>query len=130
MLRLDAEGPPFVPARSPWRIQESHSYAHIPIAGRRPGEVLSEDDLGWPFALQGEFDDDTLVSVVEFIRSQPPIPMPAFDQKVPAAPIVGIQQRDDAIVVGLRTSDATGSSVWLVRKDGQWVITRSESSIA
>ena len=129
MLRLAAEGPPFVPARSPWRIQESDLYAHIPIAGRRPGEILGDDDLGWPFVLQGEFDDDTLISVVEFVRSQPPIPMPAFLRQVPAAPIVGIQRRDDAIVVGFRRSEAEGDSVWLVRKDGRWVITRSESSI-
>lgn len=130
MLRLVADGPPLVPARSPWKIRESHVYAYVPIAGRRPGEIRDEDDLGWPFVLQGEFDDDTLISVVEFIRSQPPVPIPAFIRKVPAAPIAGIQRRDDAIVVGLRTSEATGSSVWLVRKDGQWVITRSESSIA
>jgi hypothetical protein len=130
MLSLVAAGPPFVPARSPWTVRESHLYAYVPIAGRRPGEILDEGDPGWPFALQGEFDDDTLISVVEFIRSQPPIPMPAFIRKVPAAPIAGILRRDDAIVVGLRTSEATGSSVWLVRKDGQWVITRSESSIA
>ena len=130
MLRLVAEGPPSGPASSPWRIRESHLYAYIPIAGRRPGEILDEGDLGWPFILDGEFDDDTLISVVEFIRSQPVIPVPAFLRQVPAAPITGIQRRDDAIVVGLRTGEAMGSSVWLVRKDGQWVITRSETSIA
>ena len=128
MLRVVSAGSPS--ARSPWRIRESHLYAYIPIAGRRPGEILDEGDLGWPFILEGEFDDDTLISVVEFVRSQPGIPVPAFLRKVPAAPIAGIQRRDDAIVVGLRTGEATGSSVWLVRKDGQWMITRSESSIA
>jgi len=65
MLRLVAEGPRFVPARSPWRIQESGLYAHIPVAGQRPDEVRGDDDLAWPFVLQGEFDDDTLISVVE-----------------------------------------------------------------
>ena len=105
-------------------------YAYVPIAGRRPGEILDEGDLGWPFILDGEFDDDALISVVEFIRSQPVIPVPGFLRQVPAAPITGIQRRDDAIVAGLRTGEAMGSSVWLVRKDGQWVITRSETSIA
>lgn len=89
-----------------------------------------DDDLAWPFVLQGEFDDDTLTSVVEYVRSQPPVPAPAFLRQVPAAPIAAIQRRDDAIVVGFRPSEATGTSVWLVRKDGQRVITRSESSIA
>jgi hypothetical protein len=130
MLRLIADGPPFVAARSPWRIREWHVFAYVPLAGRRPGEILGEDDLGWPFTVQGEFDDDTLISIVEFIRSQPLIPMPALLQRVPAVPIVGIQRRDDAIVVGLRVGDGRSDSVWLVRKDGQWVIARSESSIA
>jgi hypothetical protein len=130
MLSLAAEGPQFVPARSPWRIQGAHLYAHVPVPGQRSDEVRGDDDVGWPFVLQGEFDDDTLISIVEFVRSQPPIPFPAFLRQIPAAPISGIQRRDDAIVVGFRRSDSEGDAVWMVRKDGQWVITRSESSIA
>ena len=130
VLRLRADGPPTVPIRSPWTIRESHSYAYIPAAGRQQGEIESAHDLSWPFILSGEFDDDTLISVVEFIRSQPPIPVPAFLKSVPPVPIAGIARRDDAIVVGLRPSEAEGHSVWLVRKDGRWVITRSESSVA
>ena len=52
-------------------------------AGRRPGRNPGRDDLGWPFVLQGEFDDDTLISVVEFVRSQPPIPMPSLSSAGP-----------------------------------------------
>jgi hypothetical protein len=130
MWRLEADGSPFIPPRSPWRIREPHVYAYVAIAGRRPGEILGEDDPGWPFIVQGEFDDDTLIGIVEFIRSEPSVPMPAFLRRVPAEAIVGIQRRDDAIVVGLRAGDGRSDSVWLVRKDGQWVITRSESSIA
>ncbi len=129
MLRLAAEGPAGLPARSPWRIQESNTYAHIPMAGHRPDEVRGDDDPGWPFVVQGEFDDDTLISLVEFVRSQPPIPMPAFLRQVHAVPITTIQRRDDAIVVSFRSKDAEGDHVWLVRKGGQWVITRSESFI-
>jgi hypothetical protein len=55
--------------------------------------------------------------------------MPAFRRQVSAAPIASIERLDDAIIIGLRTGEATGDSVWLVRRDGQWVITRSESSI-
>ena len=36
---------------------------------------------------------------------------------------------DDAIVVGLRPHEEMGHAVWLVRKDGRWIITRSETSI-
>ena len=73
---------------------------------KQVGEILDEGDVDWPFVLEGEFDDATLISVIEFIRAQPLIPMPAFIRSVPAAPIVGIQRRDDAIVVGLRTRNS------------------------
>jgi hypothetical protein len=131
VLRLAADGPPKGPISSQWRIRESGSYAYIPTTGRQHGEIESEHDLGWPFMVRGEFDDETLISIVEFIRSQPPIPVPAFLKSVPSLPIVGIARGDDAIVVGLRPRDeAMGHAVWLVRKDGRWVITRSETSIA
>jgi hypothetical protein len=129
VLRLGADEPPNVPIRSPWTIRESHSYAYIPITGRQQGEIVSADDLSWPFILDGEFDDDTLISVVEFIRSQPPIPVRAFLKTVPAAPISVIARRDEAIVVALRPHEEMGHGIWLVRKDGQWVITRSETSV-
>jgi hypothetical protein len=77
--------------------------------------------------VQGEFDDDTRISIVEFIRSQPPIPVSAFLKSVPAVPIGGIARGDDAIVVGLRPREDMGHAVWLVRKDGRWIITRSRS---
>ena len=97
VLRLVADEPPHVPILSPWKIRESHSYAYIPTAGRQQGEIESEQDLDWPFILYAEFDDDTLISIVEFIRSQPSIPVPAFRKSVPGAPIGGIASRDDAI---------------------------------
>jgi len=129
VLRLRADEPPNVPIRSPWTIRESLSYAYIPTTGRQHGEIESENDLDWPFIVRGEFDDDTLISIVEFIRSQPPIPVPAFLKSVPSVPIAGITRGDDAIVVGLRPHEEMGHGVWLVRKDGRWVITRSETSV-
>jgi hypothetical protein len=131
VLNFVANEPSGVPIRSSWKIVESHSYAYIPTTGRRQGQIGHEDDLDWPFRVRGEFDDDTLISIVEFIRSQPPIPVPAFLKSVPPVPIAGIARGDDAIVVGLRPrEEAMGHTVWLVRKDGRWVITRSETSIA
>jgi hypothetical protein len=130
VLRLRADEPPNLPIRSPWTIRESQSYACVPIAGRQLGEIEGEHDLDWPFVMRGEFDDDTLISIVEFIRSEPPIPVPAFLNNVPAEPIGGIARDGDAIVVSLRPrEEAMGHAVWLVRKDGRWVITRSETSM-
>lgn len=130
VLILVADEPPWDPIRSPWKISESHSYAYIPTTGRRQGEIKGDLDLDWPFIVQGEFDDDTLISIVELIRSQPPIPVPAFLKSVPPVPIAGIARRDDTIEVGLRPREDMGHAVWLVRKDGRWVITRSETAVA
>ena len=129
MMSLVADGPPYVPPRSPWRVRNSHSYAYIPTQDRGVGDIRSDSDIDWPFVVVGEFDDATLISVVEFIRSQPAIPMPAFRNKMPAAPISHIARRDDSVVVALRNSEDTGDRVWLARRDGQWVITRFESWI-
>lgn len=127
VLRLRADEPPHVPIRSQWTIGDSHSYAYIPLTGRQQRAIESADDLDWPFILNGDFDDDTLVSVVEFLRSQPPIPLPAFRKSVPAAPISSIAHRDDGIVVSLRPLEDMGDAIWLVKKGAQWVITRSET---
>jgi hypothetical protein len=76
-FRLHADEPPNAAIRSPWKIVESHSYVYIPTPGRMQGDI-SEHGIDWPFIVQGEFDDDTLISIVEFVRSQPPIPVRAF----------------------------------------------------
>lgn len=130
MMRLAVQRPPVVQVRSAWRIEGERPYAYIPTQGRPPRTINGESDIDWPFALEGEFDDDTLISIVEFIRSKPRITMPAFRKEVSGAPISGIARRDDAIVVALRTGDLTGDRVWLARKNGQWVITKHESWIA
>jgi hypothetical protein len=129
ILSLVADGPPGEGVRSAWRVQESRRYVYIPSAGRQPKDISSEGDIDWPFRVEGEFDDGTLISIVEFIRSKPRVPVPAFAQEVSGAPISVIARVDDGIIVAQRTSEWTGDRFWLNRKNGQWVITRSESWI-
>ena len=79
-----------------------------------------------PFAVEGEIDDATLVSLVAFIRSTPLIPgVPegAVPRQVAAAPIDVIAQRANDIFVGLRTSAYTGQNVTVVQENGKWRIT-------
>ena len=126
LLTLRADGAPYSPPRSPWRLGDSRSYAYIPSQGRRAGEIRSERDSDWPFTVQGEFDDETLISLVDFIRSQPHLPMvPAGQapQQVSGAPISVIARRSDNIFIGLRTGDLQGEDITVVRQNGQWVIT-------
>jgi hypothetical protein len=129
MLRLEANEPPTVTERSVWRVRETQSYACIAAPGRRHFEVSDEEDVGWPFVVDGQFDDATLMSIVAFIRSRPRIPDRPENVRpleVAGAPISVIARRDDGVVVALRTGELRGERVTIVRRDGRWVIVHHE----
>jgi hypothetical protein len=101
-------------------------YAHIVAPGHQPGEMIDERDINWPFATQGEIDDETLISVIAFIRSRPAIPgLPdaAAHRNVSGAPIAVVARENDNLVVTLRTGAYSGETVTVSRTAGQWVIT-------
>jgi hypothetical protein len=126
-LELVADEPPTAPERSAWRVENTQPYACIAAPGRRHFEINSEKDFGWPFVVDGQLDDAALISLVAFIRSRPRIPdrpEGVGPREVAAAPITAVLRRDDEVVVTLRTSEATGEEVALVRRDGRWVIIR------
>ena len=133
MLRLIADDVPMVSKRSEWRVERSASFAYLPLAAA-PSVIADEQDLALPFEVDGEIDDETLMSLVTFVRSRPPLPHVAEGQAprdVPRAPLSGVWRRGDAFVVGLRMrSDAEAFSVAVIKKDGQWVVTKWHWSIA
>jgi hypothetical protein len=128
VLTLSAHGPPSVPERSAWTLKETRPYAYIVAPGHRTGEMIDERDISWPFAVRGDIDDDTLIDLVEFIRSKPAIPVPegAAFRNLGDAPIAGVTRVDDGFVVGLRTGEATGQRITITRGAGHWVITHFE----
>jgi len=129
MLALVSEGPRFSPPRSPWRIRDSYSYAYVLTPGRMRGEIRSERDSNWPFTVDGVFDDDTLISLVEFIRRQPRLPNVPDGQapnQVSSAPISLIARSGDSVIVVSRTGDAQGERITMVRRNNEWVITGFE----
>ncbi len=126
---LVADDQPRVPVRSAWRIRESYSYACVPVDGRQPGDIRGQDDLGWPFIVQGELDDDTLLSIVAFMRSGPAIPdVPKGSQpsEVSVGPIRSIVSKGDTAVVTVEPSELTFQRVSLARESGRWVVTKFE----
>ena len=133
MLRLIADDVPAVSKRSKWRVEETVSYAYVPLT-LSPGAIADAQDLSWPFVVEGEIDDKTLTSLVTFVRSRPALPGVREGQaprEVPRAPLSGVWRRSDEFVVGLRLStDAEAFSVTVIEKDGQWVVTKWHRSIA
>ena len=133
ILHLIADAAPRGAQRSPWKVKTMGSYAYVPLRGK-PREIADEDDLGWPFTVAGEIDDETLISLVTFVRSRPAIPgVPegAAPREVVSAPLSGVWRQGDQFIVGLRVrEDAEVFGVTLVRKGGQWVVTEWNWSIA
>ena len=128
-LRLDADQRSPAADRSAWRVKTNYTYASIPAPSKRHFEITGDQDLGWPFVVDGELDDATLISIVEFIRSWPPIPnrpAAASPREVGNALISVIARRDTGIVIALRTTEATGMRVTIVRRGQQWVIVNHE----
>ena len=104
ILHLVADDPPVVPRRSAWRVETTVAYAYVPIQKSR--EITDEGDLTWPFAVQGEIDDETLLRVVSFVRSRPPIPgVPEGSEprRVVAAPLSLVASGGDHFIAAFRT---------------------------
>jgi hypothetical protein len=136
MLRLVANDAPVVSERSGWRVKETAPYAYVPLGGS-VGEITGDQDLAWPFAVYGEIDDETLISLVTFIRSRPPIPgVPegSAPREVVSAPLSVIARRGDQFIAAFRTGpsgeDAAVFRVWLIRKDGKWLVTKWDAAVA
>ncbi len=133
LLRLVAKDAPTVSGRSEWTVEERASYAYVPLA-ESAGEIASERDLAWPFAVHGEIDDETLNSLVTFVRSRPPlpnIPEGSAPREVVSAPLLGVWRRSDTFIVALRTREDTAVfRVTVIKKNGQWLVAKWDSSVA
>ena len=132
LLQLVADEPPAVPQRSTWRVKATASYAYIVPPTPPTDQITDERDIRWPFAVDGDIDDATLVSVVTSIRSRPRIPgVPEgqFPREVAASPISVVARRGAQFIVALRTGEATGERVTLTRSAAGWVIAHVERSI-
>jgi hypothetical protein len=135
ILRLVTETPPLgaTERRADWRVKETETYAYVPLAGLHR-EITDERDMAWPFAVDGDIDDDTLISLVTFVRSKPRLPGVREGQartEVPSAPISGVWRLTDHFYVGLRLQgDSETFGVAVIKKDAQWVITKWNWAIA
>lgn len=126
MLALMADDVPDVERRSAWRLHQTKQYAYIGSPGRVPFDISMDGDRDWPFVIEGDITDSTLLALVAFIRSSPPIPgVPEgrMPRRVDAAPISVVARRAGTIIVGLRTGEYTGQRVTVVEENGQWKIT-------
>jgi hypothetical protein len=132
ILHLVADDPPLVSQRSRWKVRKTASYAYIPLGGR-PREIADEHDLGWPFEVAGEIDDEMLTGLVTFVRSRPAIPgIPEGSEprQVVSWPLSVIARQGDEFIAAFRNGGSEVFRVWLIRKDGRWLVTKWDAAVA
>jgi hypothetical protein len=133
ILLVAAETPLVASEKLDWKVKGTKDYAYVPPAGQLV-EIVSERDISWPFAVTGDIDDDTLISLVTFVRSKPPVPgVPegSGPREVPGAPLFGVWRVGDEFMVALRLQEnAYVFRVTLVRKDGRWIVAKWNASVA
>lgn len=120
--------------RKPWRLEGSASWAQVVVRGRAFDEIVGDRDLNRPFRVSGNFDDDEIVSLIVFIRTNPKNSSPsASGQATPASiftdvegswPVSRIHRSDDGVIeVSLLRSEHEGQTVAVSRADRRWVVT-------
>ena len=103
-----------------WNVERTQSYAQVAIAGRSFFAIQGDQDMNRPFRVVGPFDDDELVRLVQFLRSDPPI---RGDSHIQPWPILSVQRKDDdSVEVLLREEYWTGQVVNLRQNGPEWVI--------
>ena len=104
----------------PWVVQRTDAYAQVAIPGRSFNEIRDDHDINRPFRVIGRFDDDELVSLVQFIRSDPPTRGGVAIQQWP---ILWIKRNaDDSVDVPLWEDAWHGQAITLRQNGQDWII--------
>lgn len=104
-----------------WAVGGSASYAQVAIAGRNFDQIQGDDDINRPFRVFGRLDDDDLIELVKFLRSNPrkARELGAIKQ----LPIVSVtRQADDSVEVMLRSGSMQGPWIKLQQAGRGWRI--------
>jgi len=116
------------PAGNVWRIVSTLPYAYVPAGA--PGQLSGDLDPTWPFVVSSELDDETLVSLISFIRSSPRIPQVPEDQAPRNVygdrPVSAVVQKGESVVVTIKLRELQGHTITLVRVNGEWKITSAQ----
>ena len=116
------------PAVGEWSLSRTESYAQVAIPGRSFDDIQGDQDINRPFRVIGRFDDDELIRLVRFLRSDPPYrgrsdaPYRGPGHIEPW-PILSVQRKDDdSVDVTLRGGNLRGQQVTLRQSGQDWVI--------
>ena len=103
-----------------WSLLRTESYAQVAIPGRSFNDIQGDQDINRPFRVIGRFDDDELIRLVQFLRSDPPYRGP---ERIDPWPFLSMQRKaDDSVQVMLRGSVGRGQAITLRQAGQDWVI--------
>jgi hypothetical protein len=133
VLNFEVSAPVSARRKASPRIESTGKYAHVVVLGRQPGEVKGRWDPHRPFLVDGEFDDQTLFSLVALIRRSPegpPLPKGASPARVNGSLAVShVRRTDNGVNVTLNVDDYHGEYVTLEERNGRLVIVKHEAWI-
>jgi hypothetical protein len=105
---------------SPWVVQRTEAYAQVAIPGRRFDDIRDDHDINRPFRVIGRFEDEELVSLVHFLRSNPPTRGGVAIQLWPI--LWNKRNADDSVDVPLMEGPSHGQALTLRRSGQDWEI--------
>jgi hypothetical protein len=123
-----AFAPPKPGQPSSWHVVAVTKYAHVAVVGKAAGDVKGQWDAAMPFTLPDEFDDATIVSLVDFIRTNPERPpMPRVDGSMA---ITTITRFANGLQVDMQDKPWQGYNVLVERRREGWVVLQVRAWIA
>jgi hypothetical protein len=114
------------PGPGPWRgMGSAQPYVQVAIPGRPFDQIENDDDLNRPFTVSGSFQNEELVELVSFVRSNPGVVTGGRGQgSVGTRPITTVQRElDGSVSVGWRFDLNQGQTAILEKRGANWVVT-------
>jgi hypothetical protein len=105
-----------------WTMERTETYAQVAIPDRNFDEITGSSDINRPFRVLGQFDNNELVSLVQFVRSDPPTKGGASTAIRPW-PIREVQRKVEDTIEISTLGGAMSGQVISIRRDGKgWTI--------
>jgi hypothetical protein len=105
-----------------WTVHWTGLYAQVAMPGRTFDQIEDDQDMNRPFRVIGRFNDNELVRLVEFLRSNPTMRGGQRNVIRPWPILVVVRQADNSVEVMLRGAVMQGQAITLRQAGEDWII--------
>jgi hypothetical protein len=112
------------PGPGPWEgVGSARPYFQVAVPGRPYEQIENDNDLNRPFTVKGNFQNDELIELVTFIRSNPEVPEGRGRGKVGTSPISFIERLPDGSArVEWQFEPNQGQRAILEKRGANWAL--------